>query len=834
MTAGEFLDPHSNRNSLTVLGKVYHNGGAFLEFTCLQKVSHMANPSPQRKPHPEKIPIAKPLTPRQVNEGAPLATGPAKIPFPANRAPVSESTSSGPHIQISTAAKDPKKTESGEGKRHSRGSRNLAFLGMCGLIGLLAVTTGGAVLYVVSQQQPAKMVAKGTKEKRATNSGVNIDAEEPPGNSSQNKPAAKPSSPSAPAREKANKAAVPNTLPKPAANLTQPLEANATTPPAVTETPEGKPFLPAEPATSIPSAPPSASPSPPPTTTVAPPVAEEEKENNEILELFTSQKLLLRKEYPRLRKIFSDRFARTHMAEIRQGLGANADEALQWLDAHAEVKEEMYTAFDSQDNVPRAIALFNELRTKFPDKIVPYASLAIATSLVWDDPRGLQEYTNDAMWTKAKMPGGQLAAVENFQYLMEAEPWMQGRIRYVPWEFLVYVVNHRTPLDERQWVMQSYLDKRIMFGKCYSDVPYDYEMLDTNRERTKLMGKDYTLSNVRSFGGICEIQADFASRVGKSLGVPASHVAGKGAFGGVGHAWVMWVELKQATPTGIVFTLESHGRYFNDRYYVGNLKDPQTGQPITDRDMELRLQTVGMDVIGKRHMHLVMQSYPMIKEKSNLEAEQQLRLLGEIISLCPGNEEAWAAAARLARESAGEKKLAKQFNAVLERLFTTFARIPDFTWKVFDDLAAFSTEARQRNKLYERLVALYESAGRPDLAVEARLRLTDFLLEDKRENEAIQGLAITVKKFPDEGNLVPRLLDKIELICANQPNSGPQLVQFYTQFLPLIPQKRAGRPSDYCVDMYKRAIGLFERNGQPQLAQTLQVELANIQAVQPK
>lgn len=776
----------------------------------------MANSSSSRKANPEKIPIARPLVNAPVKDAS---SGPAKIPFPTVSGARVEART--PELAIQVSSETNKfAAGSGRGKRHRGNSRKLTFL-VVGFIGLLSLTAAaGVAFYVVSNQETPRAVAKATKKKPSKPVAVSDINESDKESSGKTKPLADGASGT-------KQAPVPDSGTT-SEKTSGPEESTPIPTPQSAEKPEEVSSTPFKPAPAIPSA------ITPPATTVAPPLAAEEEENTRILELFTSQKLLLRKEYPTLRKIFADRFAHQHAEEIRQGLGQDAEEALKWLDEHVDIKEELYLALTPHDKIVEALALFNELRGKFPDKIVPYASLAIATAVVWDDPSGLQEYTHDAAVTKANMPDGQLAALENFQYLAEAEPWMQGRIRYVPWEFLVYVVNHRTPLPERQWVMQNYLDKRVMFGRCYSEVPYDYEMLDTKMERTKLAGKDYTLPNVRMFGGICMIQADYASRVGKSLGVPAAYVSGKGAFGGNGHAWVMWLELKQATPAGIVFTLESHGRYFNDHYYVGDLKDPHTGQPITDRDMELRLQTVGNDVAGKRHMDLVMQVYPLIKEKSNLDAQQQLRFLSQVIGVCPGNEEAWTAAARLARESAGEKKLAKQFNAVFDGLFATFAKIPDFTWKVFDDLAAFSAEPKQRNQLYERLVAMYESAGRPDLAVEARLRLTDFLLEEKREGEAIQGLAFTVKKFPAEGELVPRLLDKIELICANHPNTGPQLVQFYTQFLPLIPQKRGNRPSEYCIEMYQRAIALFQKNNQPQLAQLLQMELAKIQAAPPK
>ena len=551
----------------------------------------------------------------------------------------------------------------------------------------------------------------------------------------------------------------------------------------------------------------------------------------QVKELYDGKKLLVKKEYSTLRKAFADQFAQVHADEIRQGLGKDYEPMLAWFEEHPDIQEELYTAIrPGADNIPRVLGLMNELRKRYPQKIVPYASLAIATAVVWDDERkGVYDYAHDVHATKSKMPEGAADALGNFQFLVETENVMQGRILFVPWEFLVYVVNHRTPLAERNWALGNYLNKRVMFGKCYSDVPYDYDMLNSGSAVAKLNGMDYTLPNVRQFGGVCMIQADFAARVGKSLGVPAAYVSGDSAFG-EGHAWVMWAELKQATASGIVFTLESHGRYRNDHYYVGHLDDPQTGERITDRDMELRLQTVGADTIAKRHTDLVMRAFPMLAEDASLDAAGQLTLLGQVIGYCPGNEEAWLAAARLARESAGDKTLSKQFGQVLDKLFATFVRVPDFTWKVFDDLAAYPDDAKQRRALYERLINLYETAKRPDLAAEARLKLTDYLVEENRKGDAIDGLAIAIRKFPAEGQIVPKLLDRLEKLAADVPDADAKLVQFYTAFLPQIPQKRGDRPSDYCIQMYERGIALFQRAGHPQLAQALQLELAKIKA----
>ena len=239
----------------------------------------------------------------------------------------------------------------------------------------------------------------------------------------------------------------------------------------------------------------------------------------------------------------------------------------------------------------------------------------------------------------------------------------------------------------------------------------------SNFKQAKLNGQDYTLENLRRFGGVCGEQADFASRVGKSLGVPAEFVDGESTFGEL-HAWVMWVELKNVTKTGIVFSLDSFGRYSYDKYYVGTLTDPKTGKQMTDRELELRLQAVGADPIAHRQAALVMWALPMIREKTKMTVTDELKFLDSTMRLSPLLEEPWLDVAQMSREGRLGKEHGKQMLSILDRLFITFAPVPDFTWRVFDDMISFETVPKQRTRMYERLVALYEQAGRPDLSCE--------------------------------------------------------------------------------------------------------------------
>lgn len=535
-------------------------------------------------------------------------------------------------------------------------------------------------------------------------------------------------------------------------------------------------------------------------------------------------------EYTALRKIRAQQFEKENAEEIEKAFGDDTDAMRKWLDERSDFKESLYLAFDPHhDDVVAGLRIVKELKEKFPKQIDKYLSLVIATAVVWDKPGGgVPSYEGHQRRTHSILPSGLLGAIENFQYLIEAEPVMQGRIQFVPWEFLVHVCNHKTPLVERQWAVANYVPKRVLFGKCYSDVPYDNVMLQTESKVCKLGGKEYTLPNILNFGGVCAMQADFAARVGKSIGVPAEYVGGAAASGDL-HAWVMWIELTAATPTNVAFTLQSHGRYRGDHYFVGTLRSPQTGEQITDRDLERRLNAVGTSAFNKRQADLAMEAYQMVKNERKLDLDAQLEFLTHVTRLSPWNEAAWREAARLARGPTLDKRGRTELLAVLNQLFSTFAPFPDFTLEIFPTLVEFEPEDKTRIQHYYKLLDMYAAANRPDLSFAALHYLSDLLVQNERQVEAIQALAAAIKKYANQGNYVPKMLDHLEKLCET-PEHKAALIGFYGEFLPLVPTKRGDESSKYCMRMYERGIAKFQEAGQTQLAQVYQAKLAELRA----
>lgn len=577
--------------------------------------------------------------------------------------------------------------------------------------------------------------------------------------------------------------------------------------------------------------PPATSPDPPELPTQPPLHGLTAAEQEKVLAWYDDGSLFKQKNYSELRSILAAKFEREHQAEITQAFGSENDEMAAWLTENVELKEELYLAFHPRDDVARGLALFREIKEAFPDKIAQYGNLAIAIAVVWDRPDAVYDYKRHQVRAKADMPANHLDALGNFEYFLNTERAMQGRGQWLPWEFLIHAINHTTPADERMWALENYVSNRSMFGQCYSEVPYDHLMLETGSAQGKLNGSVYNLPNIKKIGGVCAHQADFASRVGKSMAVPAAYVAGE-SNSGDRHAWVMWVEITRVTQANISFRLESHGRYQGDQYYVGTLLEPQTGLMTTDRRLELELQSVGLSPTMKRHADRLVALMPFIEETRELNASDQIDYLDRTLKLCPVSRSAWLQVSQLSGEEEVQQEQARKMASITNHSFNSLGYFPDFTWELFGDLTRYETSEKARIALYNRLVLHYIKVGRPDLGCEALLELTDMLTKEDRQREAIDALANMIKAFPNEGRYVPRMLDRLESICQVDASSTPHLLAFYDQFLPLIKQMRGTAPSKYCMQMFERGIALFKLHGQTQAAAVYENQLALIRAGQ--
>ncbi|WP_157369438.1 hypothetical protein [Zavarzinella formosa] len=540
----------------------------------------------------------------------------------------------------------------------------------------------------------------------------------------------------------------------------------------------------------------------------------------EITDLQKNGKLFEKSQYKIVRAAAARSFQIRFEDKIKQGFGEDHSAIMGWFadKTRTDIREELFTAIhEKKDDIAKALEIFKVLWKANPEAVAKYPNLAIAISVVWDNPRAIYDYRGHQVRTKSKLPEGHMARkpLDEFNYHTEHAKAVQGkepfnRLQVLPWEFLIYVVDHRTPDKERDWAITNYQTKRPMIGKIYeTDVKYDMEMLRTQSAVCKLNDHDYTLADIKKYGGVCAMQADFAARVGKSLAVPAAYVGGESQFQGL-HAWVMWVEVKSATANNVQFTLESHGRYLGDNYYTGQLIDPQTGDEILDRDMERRLSAAASDRTGKRQAELAMEFYPELAEKNSFDKKARLKFLDGVLRLSPHNEDAWIELARMTKDGDIGKEEKEIIRAYVNKLVFIFQKYPDFSWKIVGDFVSVYNDNREhRNNLFEKLAQMYEKALRPDLACECRIKWAEFQKEDAAAATGAKqtsiwvytakGLSESIKKFPDEGRYVPKMLDSVKEVTGKYKAGKDTMASLYVELANKTSAKRGTEVSKFYV-----------------------------------
>lgn len=548
----------------------------------------------------------------------------------------------------------------------------------------------------------------------------------------------------------------------------------------------------------------------------------------ELARLYRAGTLCDLAQYPTLRRLAAARFTRRAKAQLAVSFQSSG-ELQNWLEQHPDLRDELYTAFDPADDINAALQIVDRLRIRSTSRLAADFELAIATAVTWDRETGIYDYSVQQRRSRATVSREKTCdAIDNFEYYSDPSFSGQRRIHSLPWEFLTHVVNHRTPLVEREWVQRTYREVRRPIGQCYEDVVYDHGMIKSNEQTSNLAPRAYTLPNLKDRGGICVMQADYAARVCQSLGIPAAYVEGRARSGG-NHAWVVWTELQGPSTSGLAFSLESHGRFFIDRYYVGHLLEPQTGRQVTDRELELRLQGVGWNPLAYRQATLILQVWPELKAHLQLTPDEELDLLEKVTLLSPGHQGGWQALAQLARSSRLSESHRPRLDRLRDRCIKTFTNSPDFVCQIIDDLLAYDPDFTKRLPTYERLLQLWASTGRPDLTCRLRLQLTDHLVAQQQYQAALGGLAQTIKRFPDEGRFIPRLVDKYETVARYVDDGQAKVLKLYHELLPLIPRRRQSQSSPYYLEMLGRAARRFQEAGELKPAQAYADQLKKLQ-----
>ncbi len=251
-----------------------------------------------------------------------------------------------------------------------------------------------------------------------------------------------------------------------------------------------------------------------------------------------------------------------------------SDDFLAGLANDQDFLKEFFRELKPDDFVPVVLARLEQLRRVHPGAWPAYRSLMLAFALVHDQ-------REPSFWPHHQVPPEAVARTEEdvagqFDYFYRANEArkLEHDLRRLPTAELKFLVDAPVPRSEFEWAAQNARTRHDKFDRVLDMVRYDHGRAE--RGVFSWPHGDYSLGNINSAGGICTDQAYFACIAGKARGIPTLYFAGQGQDGG--HAWFGYLRRNGQ------WELDA-GRFFQQRYTVGQALDPQTWQPVTDHEL---------------------------------------------------------------------------------------------------------------------------------------------------------------------------------------------------------------------------------------------------------
>ena len=440
---------------------------------------------------------------------------------------------------------------------------------------------------------------------------------------------------------------------------------------------------------------------------------------------------------------------------------------LAWLGARPTVRRDFWLALDPADDVVAAGVVLDGLVRQHAAACARLPQLAIATALVWDQPRLVVTGQRLAIWGvnyhQFPTPMGPDAV---FARLAGAKQ-LAVDLATLPWPLLVHVVDHDLDAEDLEWAQRRY---RLTPAKCeqlFFEVTYDDQKL---YDRDPLLGaRDYSLANLLKYGGVCGDQAWFGSRIAKAQGLPSCIVLGLNSAG-LAHAWHAYAFVSKKAKG---WRLATSGRYPGDRYYRGDVLDPQTGRIASDRDLALVMAGATSDAAAFIEARALARSAAKLRRSEPAWSRQ---LAEAATRRSPYVAQAWRLLAGLASDGAlvSEAALACQ-----QRLIAALPEHPDLDWECLQGFV--TAHPALAGRLHPDAFARYLAAERPDLQIAVRSAQADALIAAGAQAKAADLVNETCAAMGEEGLFVLPLIERSVEIALARRVADPRFAFAKTQ-----------------------------------------------------
>lgn len=487
----------------------------------------------------------------------------------------------------------------------------------------------------------------------------------------------------------------------------------------------------------------------------------------------------------------------------------------EWLEKDTSFRDKFLLALSPKDDdYANAARVALGLHEKFPKESAAYDNLTVAFATVWDDPQVVgamhvqhvpELYESENVKTSTME--------ESFSWYVSHSARLCPWFKNTPWRLLSFVAADATTIPEREWAFAKLGTFRNTFGTIYSDIEYDYAKLK-DMHGGKLGKREYTLENLKQYGGVCRDQAYFAHAVCSAFGMPAYFAVGRGNAA-VRHAWVGWI-IQDAG----AYKLLSHGRYEYDKYFTAEIIDPRSGQKILDYLVGIEAKALS-DEKGYDAADLFFRVW---EECPQLATAQRVNLLISALRKNAFHRPAWLA---LGDATAAGDLPRTAAEAQWDYLLKNFRDFPDFTFSMLSTFSRMFKTPAERYSFYETTAKYFNTLKRQDLVASLRIEEIEMCVSEGRKDLASQVAVSGTQECAGEGEQGAALAKRAaELLTEmNQPQLAIKPLQMA---LTKMPKTRAKFINPHWYKVTEILRDIYKASGDTKNAAAQQAELDKV------
>lgn len=450
--------------------------------------------------------------------------------------------------------------------------------------------------------------------------------------------------------------------------------------------------------------------------------------------------------------------------KLRQEINGAPEAAWNWLMTDQALTDEFFQNLSPRDDAGRVICILDDIHQKAPDKFPAYNSLALAFALVWDNPPPLKMHNQIG---SASVPQDSSTVAERFLFYVNSNEKniLEWDLRKLPAEHLEFVVDSAVSLDELSWAQKHVRARKGTYDTVFASIKYDERRLKTGVFTWPF--PIYSLAEIQKRGGICVDQAYFAALSGKANGIPTLFFDGSGRRGD--HAWFGYLKGKDKWDMDC-------GRYTYDKYATGFSRDPQTGQDITDHEL---------DYLSKNFRNgAAYQSARLMADAARLMAESgdiksALSAVDDALKQENRDYETWLLKESLLKDEKQAADMEQFYTAMGQR----FENYPDLKVQTQEKLMALHEaqgETNETKKIRQSIISR-NARNRTDLSLDIMGKSIQDKVEANDYPGALKEFKSAIQKFSGESGPMLNLLQSFVDSCLakNERKTAADAIRYF-------------------------------------------------------